>query len=234
MRLPLSKLMPWCWIKRIGTRARGIALALALLAGAGGRAEAQWFPGYAGYGYGWGMGMTLEDQLTLKAQIYALNESQVELNLSQARMALAAAARVSMPYEVRATSCSCANGDASWAERPLLPAELITRDGRVLWPKWAFRDRDLARDRRAAELAIAAVCRRYAATGRADADSVATARAALVAYGRPLLRRLRVRDQRASRGCYAFLSGLDAALRNMAFGPDLAAVAAGLEDDRPR
>jgi hypothetical protein len=51
------------------------------------RAEAQY--GYGGvygggYGYGAGMGMTLEDQQLLKAQIYALNTSHVQLNEAQA------------------------------------------------------------------------------------------------------------------------------------------------------
>jgi hypothetical protein len=51
------------------------------------RAEAQYGYGgvYGGYGYGAGMGMTLEDQQLLKAQIYALNATQVQLNEAQAQ-----------------------------------------------------------------------------------------------------------------------------------------------------
>jgi hypothetical protein len=51
------------------------------------RAEAQYGYGsvYGGYGYGAGMGMTLEDQQLLKAQIYALNATQVQLNEARAQ-----------------------------------------------------------------------------------------------------------------------------------------------------
>jgi hypothetical protein len=47
------------------------------------RAEAQYCYGGV-YGYGAGMGMTLEDQQLLKAHIYTLNATQVQLNEAQA------------------------------------------------------------------------------------------------------------------------------------------------------
>jgi hypothetical protein len=64
-----------------------VAMMLGLSLLGANRAEAQY--GYGGvygggYGYGAGMGMTLEDQQLLKAQIYALNATQVQLNEAQA------------------------------------------------------------------------------------------------------------------------------------------------------
>jgi hypothetical protein len=58
------------------------------------RAEAQYgYPGVSGasFGYGMGMGMTYDDQQLLKAQIYGLNATQIQLNDALAQQAYWAA-----------------------------------------------------------------------------------------------------------------------------------------------
>jgi hypothetical protein len=78
------------------------------------RAEAQY--GYGGvygggYGYGAGMGMTLEDQQLLKAQIYALNATQIQLNEARALRAYWEAVLLSEQTRSAAlTNCKLADG----------------------------------------------------------------------------------------------------------------------------
>jgi hypothetical protein len=87
------------------------------------RAEAQ--HGYGGvygggYGYGAGMGMTLEDQQVLKAQIYALNASQVQLNEAQALREYWAAVLLSeQTRSVALSNCKLVDGlSAPAADKP--------------------------------------------------------------------------------------------------------------------
>jgi hypothetical protein len=94
--------------------------------------------------------------------------------------------------------------------------QVVSPDGKVLWPGRAPNDGDLARSRSAAEAAVRVAVKEFEANGKASVQSVVTAKELLYAYGRPALQKLAAESDAAAKNLFRFLASLEQLLDTLA------------------
>jgi hypothetical protein len=94
--------------------------------------------------------------------------------------------------------------------------QVVSPDGKVLWPGRAPNDGDLAKSRSAAEAAIRVAVKEFEANGKASVQSVVTAKELLYAYGRPALQKLAAENDAAAKNLFKFLASLEQLLDTLA------------------
>lgn len=205
-----------------------------------------WGLGYGGLGYGYGgLGfgaitpyggaLLRQEQAMLAMGRYNLWNAEATQAYSSAQLyhqqALAAAlanyktaARMTDRYSPTKVQPSSAEAVVDPRAGKIVTREqLISPDGRVLWPASAPKDEKLDPLRAAFEDAAHEVMIQYRDHGRARVQSVAEAKARLLAYAQPALRVARRSEaQKNSRQFWAFLDDLEQILDGMA-DPDASA-----------
>ena len=88
-------------------------------------------------------------------------------------------------YDVRKKTPKSMQAKARQASKPLSRSQVLSSDGKVLWPGKAPSDGELGKSRAAAEEAIMAAYKEFKASGKASVQNVVEAKERLYAYGHP-------------------------------------------------
>jgi hypothetical protein len=182
------------------------------------------------------MGQTREDQELLKAQIYALNAAQIELNLSLAYQAReqallaqqqAARARLQAAQEMPRYGADSTTRGIKAARRAVktvkgaAPTVLAARslvldaDGRILWPSTLPASEEVDVLRRAVERAVRAAELQSRRAGLGRERLVLAARDWLAAFRGPALRQVEAINSTDALLFESFLDRLDEVLQGM-------------------
>jgi hypothetical protein len=94
--------------------------------------------------------------------------------------------------------------------------QVLSRDGKVLWPGRAPSEGELGKARAAAEAAIRVAVKEFEADGKASVQSVVEAKELLYAYGKPALEELAGKSRTATEGMIKFLASLEQVLNSLA------------------
>jgi hypothetical protein len=110
------------------------------------------------------------------------------------------------------------NGSSSAREnRESLPRnQVVSPDGKVLWPGRAPNEGELAKSRSAAEAAIRVAVKEFEASGKASVQSVVAAKELLYAYGKPAIQKLATESDAAAKNLFRFLASLEQLLNTLA------------------
>jgi hypothetical protein len=128
-------------------------------------------------------------------------------------------ATMSPRYDVRTQEpapASTAEEDRGF--KPLPMSQVVTTDGKVLWPSPAPVNGELGALRQAAEAAVREAAAEFRSGGRATIASVSEAKEQLYAYGRPALRDLNRESRPDAVTLLRFLASLELILDAMAGG----------------
>jgi hypothetical protein len=184
------------------------------------------------------MGQTAADQELLKAQIYALNAAQIELNLSlayqareQALLAQQQAARArlqtnletprygaaSTPRGIKAARRAVKTGTGAAPTVLAARSLVLDAEGRILWPSTLPACEEVESLRRAVERAVRAadLQSRRAGRGHGRERLVLAARDRLAAFRGPALRHVEAINSTDALLFESFLERLDAVLQGM-------------------
>jgi hypothetical protein len=119
-------------------------------------------------------------------------------------------------YDVRDRTPRVAREDRP-AVHPSVPInQVLSPDGKVLWPGRAPSEGDLAKKRAAAEAAILVAVREFKADGKATVSSVAEAKELLYSYGQPAILTLGAKNRPAAEELLRFFSSLENVLNSLA------------------
>jgi hypothetical protein len=94
--------------------------------------------------------------------------------------------------------------------------QVVSPDGKVLWPGRAPNEGELARSRSAAEAAIRVAVKEFEASGKASVQSVVAAKELLYAYGKPAIQKLATENDAAAKNLFRFLASLEQFLNTLA------------------
>jgi hypothetical protein len=119
-------------------------------------------------------------------------------------------------YDVRDRTPRMSQSDRQPAATILPSSEVISPDGKVLWPGRAPAEGELAKKRAAAEAAILIAVKEFKSTGKASVRSVAEGKELLYAYGLPALLELGAKNRPAAESLLKFFSSLEQALNALA------------------
>jgi hypothetical protein len=119
-------------------------------------------------------------------------------------------------YDVRSRAPQSVGSKDRNNNQTLPRNEVLSPDGKVLWPGRAPNDSELAKLRAAADAAIRVVVKEFEATGKASVQSVVEAKELLYAYGKPALQKLAAENDAAARNLFRFLGSLEQLLDSLA------------------
>lgn len=104
---------------------------------------------------------------------------------------------------------------ARQANKLLSRSQVLSSDGKVLWPEKAPGDGELGKSRSAAEAAITAAYKEFKAGGKASVKNVVEAKELLYAYGHPALDKAAGQSRQANHGLLHFLTSLERAIDSL-------------------
>ncbi|MFO0892504.1 MAG: hypothetical protein U0790_25595 [Isosphaeraceae bacterium] len=119
-------------------------------------------------------------------------------------------------YDVRDRTPRMTHPEPPPPHRSLPINEVLSPDGKVLWPGLAPAEGDLAQKRAAAEAAILIAVREFKANSRASVQSVAEAKELLFAYGHPAILKLGATNRPGAESLLRFFSSLEQVLNSLA------------------
>jgi hypothetical protein len=119
-------------------------------------------------------------------------------------------------YDVRSQAPRTVPSSDRQNREPLPRNQVVSPDGKVLWPGRAPNDGDLAKARSAAEAAIRVAVKEFETAGKASVQSVVAAKELLYAYGRPALQKLAAENDAAAQNLFKFLANLEQLLDSLA------------------
>jgi hypothetical protein len=98
----------------------------------------------------------------------------------------------------------------------LLPRnQVLSSDGKVLWPSKAPSDGELGKSRAAAEAAIKDAYKEFKAGGKASVQNIVEAKELLYSYGHPALDKAAGQSRQAAQSLHRFLSSLERAIDSL-------------------
>jgi hypothetical protein len=118
-------------------------------------------------------------------------------------------------YDVRKKTRRTVQSKARQASKPLTLSQVLSTDGKVVWPSKAPNDGELGKSRAAAEAAIMAAYKEFKAGGKASVQNVVEAKELLYAYGHPALDKAAGQSRQAAQGLHHFLSSLEKAIDSL-------------------
>jgi hypothetical protein len=119
-------------------------------------------------------------------------------------------------YDVRKKTPRTVQAKDKPASRLLPRNQVLSHEGKVLWPAKAPADGELGKSRAAAEEAIRAAVKETEGGGKASVQSVVEAKERLYAYGRPALEKASGQGRQAATGLLHFLTSLERVLDSLA------------------
>ena len=118
-------------------------------------------------------------------------------------------------YDVRKKTPRRMQAKARQANKPLTRSQVLSADGKVLWPGKAPSDGELGKSRAAADAAIMAAYKEFKAGGKASVQKVVEAKELLYAYGHPALDKAAGQSRQAGQSLHHFLFSLEQAIDSL-------------------
>ncbi len=112
-------------------------------------------------------------------------------------------------FDVRKRTRKTVPAKARQANKPLTRNQVLSPDGKVLWPGKAPSEGELAMSRTAAEAAILVAFKEFKASGKASVQNVVEAKERLYAYGHPALDKAAGQSRQAAQSLLHFFSSLE-------------------------
>jgi hypothetical protein len=119
-------------------------------------------------------------------------------------------------YDVRSKAPRTVGSSDRENREPLPRNQVVSPDGKVLWPGLAPSVGDLAKTRSAAEAAVRVAVKEFEANGKASVQSVVAAKELLYTYGKPAVQKLAAENDAAAKNLFRFLSSLEQLLDSLA------------------
>jgi len=118
-------------------------------------------------------------------------------------------------FDVRKRTPRTEQSKERQANRLLTRNQVLSSDGKVLWPSKAPSDGELGKSRAAAEAAIQVAYKEFKAGGKASVQNVVEAKELLYSYGHPALDKAAGQSRQAAQGLHHFLSSLERAIDSL-------------------
>jgi hypothetical protein len=119
-------------------------------------------------------------------------------------------------YDVRKKTPRTVQSKDKQASRLLPRSQVLTPEGKVLWPAKAPAEGELGKSRAAVEEAVKAALKETEGGGKASVRSVVEAKDRLYAYGRPALEKASTQSRQAAQGLLHFFTSLERVLDSLA------------------
>ncbi len=118
-------------------------------------------------------------------------------------------------FDVRKKTPKTVQAKQRQASKLLTRSQVLSSDGKVLWPSKAPKDGELGKSRAAAEAAIAVAYKEFKAGGKASVQNVVEAKELLYSYGHPALDKAAGQSRPAAQSLWHFLSSLERAIDSL-------------------
>ncbi len=112
-------------------------------------------------------------------------------------------------FDVRKRTPRTVHSKERQANKLLTRNQVLSSDGKVLWPSKAPNDGELGKSRAAAEAAIKVAYKEFKASGKASVQNVVEAKELLYSYGHPALDKAAGQSRQAAQSLHHFLSSLE-------------------------
>jgi hypothetical protein len=118
-------------------------------------------------------------------------------------------------FDVRKRTPRTLQAKSKQANKPLTRDQVLSPDGKVLWPTKAPGDGELGKSRAAAEAAIKTAYKEFNADGKASVQNLVEAKERLYAYGHPALEKAGRQNLAAAHSLHHFLFSLEQVLDSL-------------------
>ena len=163
-----------------------------------------------------GMGLTPYDVYgPAAAQVYQGANQNIQDAATQALQNERQMQAMELRFDVRKKTPKTVQSKQRQASKLLTRNQVLSSDGKVLWPSKAPSDGELGKSRAAAEAAIKAAYKEFKAGGKASVQNVVEAKELLYSYGRPALDKAAGQSRQAAQGLYHFLTSLERAVDSL-------------------
>ena len=163
-----------------------------------------------------GMGTTPYDVYgTAPAQIYQGANQNIQEAATQAMQNQRQMQAMELRFDVRKRTPRTVQSKERQANKLLTRNQVLSSDGKVLWPNKAPNDGELGKSRAAAETAIQVAYKEFKAGGKASVQNVVEAKELLYSYGHPALDKAAGQSRQAAQGLLRFLSSLERAIDSL-------------------
>jgi hypothetical protein len=149
------------------------------------------------------------------SEIYQGGNQSIQEAATQALQNQRQMQAMELRYDVRQMTPKTMQSKERQANRLLPRNQVISSDGKVLWPAKAPSDGDLGKSRAEAEAAIKVAYKEFKAGGKASVQNVVEAKELLYSYGHPALEKAAGQSRQAAKGLHHFLSSLERAIDSL-------------------
>jgi ribosomal protein S30 len=118
-------------------------------------------------------------------------------------------------FDVRKRTPKVMQAKERQANRPLPRNQVLSFEGKVLWPNKAPNEGELGKSRTAAEQAIQTAYKEFKAGGKASVQNVVEAKERLYSYGHPAIDKAADQSRQAAQGLHHFLYSLEKAIDSL-------------------
>ena len=149
------------------------------------------------------------------AQNYQGANQNIQESATQAMQNQRQMQAMELRFDVRKRTPRTMQSKERQANKLLTRNQVLSSDGKVLWPSKAPNDGELGKSRAAAEAAIKVAYKEFKAGGKASVQNVVEAKELLYSYGHPALDKAAGQSRQAAQGLHHFLSSLERAIDSL-------------------
>jgi len=149
------------------------------------------------------------------AEIYQGANQNIQEAATQAMQNQRQMQAMELRFDVRKRTPRTVQSKERQANKLLTRNQVLSSDGKVLWPSKAPSDGELGKSRAAAEEAIKVAYKEFKAGGKASVQNVVEAKELLYSYGHPALGKAAGQSRQAAQGLLHFLSSLERAIDSL-------------------
>jgi len=149
------------------------------------------------------------------AEVYQGADPNIQEAAAQAMQTQRQMQAMEPRYDVRKRTPRAVQSKARQASKLLSRNQVLSSDGKVLWPEKAPSDGELGKSRAAAEAGIMAAYKEFKDGGKASVQNVVEAKERLYSYGHPALDKVSGQSRQAAQGLHHFLFSLERAIDSL-------------------
>jgi hypothetical protein len=149
------------------------------------------------------------------AEVYQGANQNIQEAATQAMQNQRQMQAMELRFDVRKRTPRNVQSKERLATKLLTRNQVLSSDGKVLWPSKAPNDGELGKSRAAAEAAIKVAYKEFKAGGKASVQNVVEAKEQLYSYGHPALDKAAGQSRQAAQGLHHFLSSLERAIDSL-------------------
>jgi hypothetical protein len=149
------------------------------------------------------------------AEVYQGANQNIQEAATQAMQHQRQMQAMELRFDVRKRTPRTVQAKERQANKLLPRNQVLSSDGKVLWPSKAPNDGELGKSRAAAEAAIKVAYKEFKVGGKASVQNVVDAKELLYSYGHPALDKAAGQSRQAAQGLHHFLSSLERAIDSL-------------------